>query len=599
MILLCPFYRRIDFGREGKEVGVNAHLVNYRECLNLLLDTFLRSNPNNDYLVCTDHDTELALPDKNILRHDLASMNLMQSLVCSNTNLVKQRQGRMVLCGVDHLIINPLDIMFDDEFDIGVMYFEDRINNTMVLVKSDEHNAKAVSNFFRIRERMFLSLPHQQRMWDGDQISIRMALDWYGFDKNAERVIDTIQTRQHLRVKFWRYNEKYVSGVIKKKPRYDKDAVMIDFKGPVRKQWFKDIYQSINANHDHAGIPRSVPPSELRDVRGVAVLGPWNAENPLPLWSTVSQRRHSDIAAEQLPDYWIIWNNINNKRSKTFPAAYHMVRGQVRPTMVVELPIFRHRRMQMGDINQYYRWSWFSYFRDSGIHYHEDSDSDRWPQLRNDLALSVEPWAPRGEEILLMMQKPRDSSMRLLTNQWGSWAEMARETIRELRRHTDRPIRIRLHPSRHQQQFTALGTLFDEFPGLRCSEHSQEKDMPCVVGGDDLERDLDRAWAVVGGNSNVLVDAALAGIPTWVLHPSAMAWPIRQASLSDIETPNLHVPRLQWLYNLSYCQWRADEVREGLPIRHLMKWWPEVQSRVKQTASSTAQVDIDEDEDDE
>lgn len=601
MIRLCPFYRRINFGQEGKEVSMNAHLVNYRECLNLLLDTFLRSNPTNDYLVCTDQNTELALPSHNIFRHDLTNMNLMQSLVVSNTSLVKQHQGRMVLCGVDHLIINPLDIMFEDEFDIGVMYFEDRVNNTVVLVKSDEHNAKAVSNFFRIRERMFLSLPPAQKMWDGDQISIRMALDWYGFDRDPNRIIDTIQTAKKLRVKFWRYNERYVSGVIKKKPRYDKNAVMIDFKGPVRKQWFKEVYQSVNANHDHVSIPRSVPAPELRDRQGVAMLGPWTSATPLPLWSTITQRKHSELAFQPMPDFWIIWNNLSNKRRKSFPAAYQMVKQTRIPTMVVELPIFRHRKMILGDISQYYRWSWFSYFRDRGIHYHEDSDSDRWERLKHELYLEVEPWQPRGESILFMMQKPRDNSMALLRQQWGSWEAMFSEAATEIRKHSDRPIRIRLHPSRHAQQMEMLKPLLRKFTDVAISEHSVEKDMPCVVGGDSLQQDLDQTWAVVGGNSNGLVDCALAGIPIWVMHPSAMAWPVRQRSFADIEAPNLHVPRLQWLYNLAYSQWRLDEVRDGAPIRHLMQWWEEVKQRVNTTQSSVGHVGTtdEEDEDDE
>jgi hypothetical protein len=51
---------------------------------------------------------------------------------------------------------------------------------------------------------------------------------------------------------------------------------------------------------------------------------------------------------------------------------------------------------------------------------------------------------------------------------------------------------------------------------------------------------------------------------------SSMAWDCSNKDLKDLENP-IMFERKQWLYNLGYCQWREDEIAQGLPWLHLLK----------------------------
>lgn len=126
-----------------------------------------------------------------------------------------------------------------------------------------------------------------------------------------------------------------------------------------------------------------------------------------------------------------------------------------------------------------------------------------------------------------------------------------------------------------------LRPIMNYFSDVEISQHSETSKDSWVSGGDSLYRDFDQAWCVVGGNSNGLVESVCYGLPTWCFDESAMAWPVSQGSLRRINNPRLDVDRQQWLNNLGYCQWRRDEIIQGLPWFHLLQWWPDVQGRVK------------------
>ena len=47
-----------------------------------------------------------------------------------------------------------------------------------------------------------------------------------------------------------------------------------------------------------------------------------------------------------------------------------------------------------------------------------------------------------------------------------------------------------------------------------------------------------------------------------------MAWDVTNHDLSEINNPKTF-DREQWLNNLAYTQWNLEEVRRGLPLKHL------------------------------
>lgn len=322
---------------------------------------------------------------------------------------------------------------------------------------------------------------------------------------------------------------------------------------------------------------RLEPPTDLPLVRAAALVGPWLEGLPLPRLTTVQKVTLHDVSLQDLPDVWIIHNNPVNKRSKRHREAYQLIRDSGLPFVVVESPAFRFNQARPDTPGVYYRWSWFSYFQDVGIHHQPNCSNDRWLQIQSEQNIVIHSWQPRGDNILFLLQRPGDSSMAPMIERWGSYENMIMHTIAKIRRITDRPIRLRLHPMRQDQQMEWLDRIMTYYSNVAISRHSQAINDTWVSGGDGLYRDFDQAWAVVGGNSNGLTESACYGVPTWCLDASAMAWPVSQRDINRIESPNLTIDRQQWLNNLGYCQWRRDEILRGDPWFHLLQWWPEVQ----------------------
>lgn len=568
MITLVPFYRDLQMGQEGRQLLENAKIFDYRRALTAMINSFAVTNPNNDYIISTDDLTSLPdFDEQRIHRTNLGNYNLMQSLVMANTKFVTTHVGRFLLCGADHVFAKPVDIMFEGEdFDIGIMYFDQRVNNTAVLVDTSRTKKHGlVTDFFRLRERLYHRLPNDQKSWDGDQVTLRMALTEWGFPTlHPIHLVNRVFESNGLRVKFWWYDKRWVGGARKFKPRYDPDWRMIDFKGAQRKQWFWPVYEEVMnaARRVTAGAAGSAP------RRGVALSGPWVSSNPLPALPNFEHRTMAEVQGMPSPDFWVIWNNVTNNRNSACPDAYDIIRQSKRPWIVGEVPIFRAKDA-VDRQDRYYRWSWLSYFYNSGVHFHDESPRHRWLSLQQDLKITVCPWQPRGDNILFVMQKPRDNSMQALRLHWGSFENFMTETIYSIKKYSNRPIVVRLHPNNHAQQMNYLAPVLERFPDLRISEHSLEDDVNWHQGHGGLERDLDQAWAVVGGNSNVLVESACHGVPTYCLHETAMAWPVSQAGLHMLEQPDLNISRTQWLWNMAYTQWRHDEVIMGLPWQHL------------------------------
>ena len=79
-----------------------------------------------------------------------------------------------------------------------------------------------------------------------------------------------------------------------------------------------------------------------------------------------------------------------------------------------------------------------------------------------------------------------------------------------------------------------------------------------------IQEELKGAMALVTHGSNASFDAILAGVPTIVLG-DAIAKPMAMQEIQQLR--NINFPRdecrLQWGYDLAYCQWTLDEMRSG------------------------------------
>lgn len=272
-------------------------------------------------------------------------------------------------------------------------------------------------------------------------------------------------------------------------------------------------------------------------------------------WSDQKTIRSADV---------YIQNNILGQKRRKLNHYYQYILDSGKPFLVVESAVFRRNMKQPPNPMAYHRYSWTSYFQNEGDYCNENSPPDRWQRIQKEQNLEVKDWRLNLDgNVLLLLQRPGDSSLVNLLKRFGSYKNFVSYTIKQIKKNTDRRIVVRMHPLRQDRQLEVLKE-FDV--DISTNTHGAG----LLEGGAGLQRDFDNAWCVVGFNSNALTESVMEGIPTFSMCASSMAWQCSNTDLSQIENPKFY-DRQQWLNNLGYCQWREDEVARGDPWFHLIK----------------------------
>jgi len=155
--------------------------------------------------------------------------------------------------------------------------------------------------------------------------------------------------------------------------------------------------------------------------------------------------------------------------------------------------------------------------------------SDRWKKLN----LSLENFS-QGDDIVIV---PPDRKICHTLN-LGSVDGWVGQTIVEIKKYSDRNIRIRTRPEPRSERTTT--NTFKDFI-------------------------KNNTYCVIGYSSNALVEAAMCNIPTIPLGHSATK-SLYEYQIKDLENikPADNDKKLAWLYHLSYCQFTREELLSGL-----------------------------------
>lgn len=169
----------------------------------------------------------------------------------------------------------------------------------------------------------------------------------------------------------------------------------------------------------------------------------------------------------------------------------------------------------------------------NGLQHNEiiERPDDRWKKLN----LKVSQRKPFGRHILLVL--PSEKPCKFYGIDLEEWTE---ETIFKIKRHTDRPIKVRHKQPRHER---LQNTIFD---------------------------DLDKCHALVTYNSIAAVESVMYGVPAFTLAPTA-ADPVCDKDLKKLENPTVqHKDKLHaWAHHLAYGQFHIDEFKDGTVMRLL------------------------------
>lgn len=207
----------------------------------------------------------------------------------------------------------------------------------------------------------------------------------------------------------------------------------------------------------------------------------------------------------------------------------------------------------------YLRYSFDGIFPSTGIYCDRNIDPARWESISCNLGITLRDYRKDGTHILLCMQRNQGWAMGDLDNQ-----EWALDTIAKIRKHSDRPIVVRLHPGdKETKRVIKSGAplcriKFDY--SVLLSHH------------DNLMDDLRNCWAVVNHNSSPVVGGAIEGYPIFVTDPeNSQSKEIASTDFSTIENPALP-DRQAWVERLSMFHWKFDELRSGACWNHMRQF---------------------------
>ncbi len=208
----------------------------------------------------------------------------------------------------------------------------------------------------------------------------------------------------------------------------------------------------------------------------------------------------------------------------------------------------------------YLRYSFDGIFPNTGEYCDNDPDPQRWAAIQRDLGIRLRDWRTQGNHILMCLQ--RDGGWSMAGFDVVDWALI---TAKQLRQHTDRPIRIRSHPG-------------DKKAGRYCNDILEKchrhgiSNVSLSDPGSELTRDFKNCWAVVNHNSSPAVGATIEGIPVFVTNPDrSQAREVCNRNLAAIETPQLF-DRQSWVHRISQFHWSYDDLTSGRCWSHMRKW---------------------------
>jgi len=128
-------------------------------------------------------------------------------------------------------------------------------------------------------------------------------------------------------------------------------------------------------------------------------------------------------------------------------------------------------------------------------------------------------------------------------NQYLDRPNWTQEIVEQIKRYTDRPIKIREKPRDKGTSGPAVAKI-------------------------PIEEDLKNAWCCVTSCSISAIEATCAGKPVFCDEKS-FATHIGNTNLQDIENPMFMSPE-EWLYSLAYQQFTPEEFENGVAIEILM-----------------------------
>jgi len=207
--------------------------------------------------------------------------------------------------------------------------------------------------------------------------------------------------------------------------------------------------------------------------------------------------------------------------------------------------------------HHYLRYSFDGVFPNTGKYFDNNPDPKRWQQISKDTGIQLESMKRTGKNILICAQRNQGWSMGSLNLQ--KWIL---KTCGLIRKYSDRPIVIRLHPK-------------DNASNRKAPELQQALFMvpnSSLSRTNTLEQDLNDCWAVVNHNSSSVVGPIIKGYSSFITDPAtSQCAEVSHQGFADIESPK-EFDRQKWLERISMFHWKFTELEDGTAWRHMRQY---------------------------
>jgi hypothetical protein len=208
--------------------------------------------------------------------------------------------------------------------------------------------------------------------------------------------------------------------------------------------------------------------------------------------------------------------------------------------------------------HHYLRYSFNGVFPNTGIYFDDNPDPSRWRQISNDLNIKLEADKRNGKHILVCVQRAGGWSMG--KKDLGQWCL---EVVNDIRRYSDRPIVLRLHPGDKK----TLGAIPPAIKQL-----AMRPDITLSPSTKHINEDLKNCWAVVNHNSSSIVAPLIQGYPAFITDPiKSQCAEVSHKGFRELENPSTF-DRLKWLERISMFHWKFSELENGSAWKHMRKY---------------------------
>jgi hypothetical protein len=219
-----------------------------------------------------------------------------------------------------------------------------------------------------------------------------------------------------------------------------------------------------------------------------------------------------------------------------------ILKGQNTPSIFVDSNILHYSKPE----HEWHRYSLNSVYPDTGTYFFKEYDPNKWNKFSSWHNVTLKPWRTDGKHILILAQRPKGFNMFTDQDEWLS------DTISTIRKYTQRPIMVRMHPG-DGTRFKQIEKLQKRYGhSIAISEHENIKDA------------LVNCWCSVGYASTPNVVSAIEGVPVYVEEPNkSWAKDVCFNDLSLIETPPIP-DRSNWVHKIAAIHWSNNEVKSGI-----------------------------------